>query len=59
MVKKSSEIYLVNWVIWDRSSPNWRPICKFAKCSTEQKAQRLKTNLLKQTSFIEVYITKL
>lgn len=50
--------YFVNWIIWNRDSPEWRPIYKFDRCSTLEKAERLKNNLLKQTSFIEVYITK-
>jgi len=51
--------YFVNWIIWNRDKPEWRGIYKFQRCSTIQKAERLKENLLKQTSFIEVYITEL
>lgn len=51
--------YLVSWIIWDRTNPEWRPIYKFQKCKTEEKAKRYKNNLLKQTSFIEIYISKL
>jgi hypothetical protein len=51
--------YLVSWIIWNRNNPKWRAIYKFQKCSTEEKANRLKSNLLKQTSFIEVYISKI
>jgi len=51
--------YLVSWIIWDRKNPTWKPIYKFQKCSSEEKANRFKTNLLKQTHFIEVYISKI
>lgn len=51
--------YMVSWIIWNRDSPQWRPIYKFQKCSTVEKAERFKRNLLKQTSFIEVYISKI
>ena len=51
--------YFVCWIIWNRDSPEWRPIYKFEQCSTEKKAIRFKENLIKQTSFIDVYITKL
>jgi hypothetical protein len=51
--------YLVSWIIWNRDFPKWRPIYKFTKCSSEKKANRLKNNLVKQTSFIDVYISKI
>lgn len=51
--------YFVCWIIWNRDKPEWTPIYKFQRCTTEIKATRLKQNLLKQTSFIEVHITKL
>lgn len=51
--------YLVAWIIWDRTNPEWRPIYKFQKCTTLIKANRLKNNLLKQTSFIEVTISEI
>jgi hypothetical protein len=51
--------YLVSWIIWNRDLPKWRPVYKFTKCSTEEKANRLKQNLLNQTRFIEVYISKI
>lgn len=51
--------FLVSWIIWDRSSAMWRPIYKFIRCKSEYKAIRVKNNLLKQTSFIEVYISKI
>lgn len=51
--------YLVSWIIWDRTYAKWRPIYKFQKCRTEEKANRMKTNLLKQASFIEVYISEI
>lgn len=50
--------YIVCWIIWNRNNPQWRPIYKFKHCSTEEKANKLKTNLLKQTNFIDIYITK-
>ena len=51
--------YIVSWIIWDRTNPKWIPKYKFQKCSSEDKANRIKSNLLKQTSFIEVYISKI
>jgi hypothetical protein len=51
--------YLVSWIIWNRTSPQWTPKHKFTKCSTEKKAIKMKQNLLKQTSFIDVYISKI
>ena len=51
--------YFVNWIIWNRDTPDWRPIYKFERCSSEIKAIRFKNNLEKQTSFIDVYITKI
>ncbi len=51
--------YLVAWVKWDRSLPTWRPIYKFARCTTEAKANRLKASLLKQRRFIDVYVTEI
>ena len=51
--------YLVSWIIWNRDTPEWRPVYKFQKCSTEDKANRLKSNLEKQTRFIDVYISKI
>lgn len=50
--------YLVSWIIWNRDKPEWRPIYKFQKCSSLIKAERMKKNLLKQTSFIEVTISQ-
>lgn len=50
--------YLVSWIKWDRTSPQWRPIYKFQRSSTLDKANRLKQNLLKQTRFIEVTVSK-
>ena len=55
---KIDKLYFVNWIIWNRGDPKWKPIYKFDRCTTLKKAERLKSNLLKQTSFIEVYITK-
>lgn len=51
--------YIVSWTIWNRDSPEWRPIYKYQKCSTEDKANRLKKNLLSQTTFIDVEISKI
>lgn len=34
--------YLVSWIIWDRTTAEWKPIYKFQKCSTEEKANRMK-----------------
>jgi hypothetical protein len=51
--------HVVCWIKWNRDNPKWRPIYKFIKCENLVKAERLKNNLIKQTSFIEVYITKL
>lgn len=51
--------YFVCWIIWNRDKPVWRPIYKFKQCSTEEKANRLKANLSKQTSFSEIWITKI
>lgn len=51
--------YLVSWIIWNRNAPEWKPIYKFQKCSSLDKAKRMKTNLLKQTSFIEVTISEI
>ncbi len=51
--------YLVSWTTWNRDSPMWRPTHKFQKCASLDKAERLKTNLLKQTSFIEVTISEI
>jgi hypothetical protein len=56
---ETTKPYFVSWIIWNRGKSNWKPRYKFTRCSTEQKARKLKTNLLKQTSFIEVYITRL
>lgn len=54
-----SKPYFVNWIIWNRDSSQWRPIYKFDRCSTQEKAERLKANLLKQTQFVDVFITKI
>lgn len=51
--------YLVSWIIWNRDSPKWRPIYKFIKCSSENKARRFEKNLLKQTRFITVTVSKI
>lgn len=51
--------YLVSWIIWNRDLPQWKPIYKFQRCKTEDKAKRMKQNLMKQTMFIEVYISHL
>ena len=53
--------YMVSWTIWNRDTPDWRPIRKYIRCSTEIKANRLKKNLLKQTNscFIDVLISKI
>lgn len=51
--------YLVSWIIWNRDLPKWRPIYKFTRCKTLIKAERLKKNLIKQTSFIEVIISEI
>jgi hypothetical protein len=51
--------YLVSWIIWNRDSPQWRPKHKLQKCASLDKAERLKKNLLKQTSFIEVTISEI
>ena len=56
---KIPQPYFVNWIIWNRDKPVWRAICKFSRCTTQEKAERLKANLLKQTRFIEVHITKI
>lgn len=55
---RTNKPYFVNWIVWNRDSPKWRPIYKFQRCTTLEKAERLKSNLIKQTSFIEVHITK-
>jgi hypothetical protein len=53
------ERYIVSWIKWDRTNPQWKPIYKFAMCASESKALKLKENLLKQTRFIEVYVSKI
>ena len=58
-LKRNDMKYLVSWIIYNRDSPKWRPIYKFTKCSTLEKADRFKNNLLKQTSFIQIYISKI
>jgi len=40
--------YFVNWIIWNRDSPEWRPIYKFDRCSTLEKAERLKAKKQKE-----------
>ncbi len=50
--------FVVNWTRWDRTNPVWRPINKFQRCETEEKAKKLKILLESQTKFIEVFISK-
>lgn len=59
MNEKTKYPYMVSWKIWNRNSSKWRPIYKFAECTTEDKANKLKKNLLNQTNFIEVIISKI
>jgi len=51
--------YFVCWRTWNRDSPKWRAILKFQRCKSLEKAERMKKNLLKQTKFIDVWITEL
>lgn len=55
---KTNKPYFVNWITWNRNSPEWKPKHKFQRCRTIEKAERLKRDLLNQSSFIEVSITK-
>ena len=57
--KKIKYPYFVCWIKWNRDSPEWKPIYKFEQCSTEEKANKLKENLSKQCTFIDIWITKL
>ncbi len=57
-VSKSKFPFVVYWTKWDRTTPQWRPINKWQRCSTLNKAGRLKKLLLSQTSFIEVRIAQ-
>jgi hypothetical protein len=37
--------YFVCWRTWNRDLPQWRPILKFQRCKTLEKAERMKKNL--------------
>lgn len=54
------ENYLVSWVKYDRSSPQWRPIYKFQECTSLEKAEKLKSNIQKQTNVLtKIFISKI
>lgn len=50
--------YFVCWTKWNKTKPKWRPIRKFQRCSTFEKAKRLKKLLESQVKIIHVYISK-
>ena len=51
---------LVSWIKWDRTDADWRPIYKQRRCKNEDKAKKLKRNLLKQSPcFLDVTIFKI
>lgn len=54
------ENYLVSWIKYDRNLPQWRPIYKFQECTSLEKAEKLKSNIQKQTSvFTKIFISKI
>ena len=50
--------FIVCWTKWDRTTADWKPINKFQRCGTLDKAIKLKNLLLSQTPFVDVYITQ-
>lgn len=55
---KNKYPFVVYWTKWDRTNPEWRAINKWQRCSTIDKANRLKTLLLSQTNFLDVRIAQ-